>query len=77
MTSNSIALPISAEQAAACFNEWMRRYTEEPETFEREFQTVSKFLAEEADGAEPTYGQSSTAYMREIAVALGFMSAEA
>jgi len=28
---------------ARAFNEWMRRYTENPEQFEREWQTVNDF----------------------------------
>ncbi|MGE8129025.1 hypothetical protein ACQKQD_18790 [Methylobacterium sp. NPDC080182] len=54
-------------QMAKCFNEWMRRFIEEPARFEREFQTVSDFLCDESDGKEPSYGEVSAAYMRELA----------
>ncbi|AZN72753.1 hypothetical protein D5400_17030 [Georhizobium profundi] len=54
-------------QMVKCFNEWMRRYIEEPGRFEAEFQSVNQFLADEADGREPTYGESCTALMQRIA----------
>lgn len=40
------------------FNEWMRRYTEEPEAYEAQFRTVGRFLQEQAAGREPTYGET-------------------
>ena len=52
---------------AAAFNEWMRRFIEEPERFEHEFQTVSTFQREDGSGREPSYGQTSTAYLHDIA----------
>lgn len=48
------------------FNEWMRRYTDEPEKFEAEFQTVGAFLAEKYQGREPSYGESCTTYLKKI-----------
>jgi len=50
-------------RTAAAFNEWMRRYTEEPERFEREWVTVKKFLDEEAAGKTPSYGEECAAYL--------------
>ena len=47
---------------AKAFNEWMRRYTEEPEKFTREFQMVMNFLSQEAAGETPTYGTSAAKY---------------
>ena len=44
-------------------NEWMRRYIEEPDRFSREFQTVTEFLKDEAEGREPSYGESCAAYI--------------
>ena len=44
---------------SASFNEWMRRYIETPEQFAREFQEVTSFVAEQADGKVPTYGDNS------------------
>lgn len=50
-----------------CFNEWMRRFIEEPDRFEHEFETVGAFVRAEADGVEPSYGQTCTAYMNRLA----------
>lgn len=54
-------------QMVKCFNEWMRRFIEEPDRFEREFKTVNAFLADEAGGREPSYGETSAAYMAQLA----------
>lgn len=43
-------------------NEWMRRYIEESERFEREFQSVTRFLSEQAAGGEPSYGARCETY---------------
>lgn len=51
---------------AQAFNEWMRRFTDEPERFAREFQTCGEFLAQEANGEEPTYGAKCEAYLTEL-----------
>lgn len=45
----------------------MRRFIEEPERFEREFQTINRALAEKADGKEQSYGETCSAYMAELA----------
>lgn len=57
---------MSAPAMKRAFNEWMRRYTEEPETFAAEFKTVGTFLAEQAEGREPSYGEVCTAYQFKI-----------
>lgn len=49
-----------------CFNEWMRRFIQEPERFEAEFKTVNRFLADENEGREPSYGETSAAYMEQL-----------
>lgn len=54
-------------QMAKCFNEWMRRFIDEPDRFEREFKAVNDFLADEADGKEPTYGETCSQYMSDLA----------
>lgn len=51
---------------AQAFNEWMRRYTEEPERFEAEFRTVAEFQAQDALGKEPDYGATCDAYLTEL-----------
>jgi hypothetical protein len=53
-------------KVAAAFNEWMRRYIEEPERFLREWQTVERFQAEANGGREPTYGERCAAYLEEL-----------
>ena len=54
------------DKMVLAFNEWMRRYTESPEEFEREWKTVSQFLQESGDGKEPSYGQECVAYLEEL-----------
>ena len=54
-------------QMVKCFNEWMRRFIEEPEAFAAEFQTVNQFMKDEANGVEPSYGETSAAYMLKLA----------
>lgn len=55
------------EQMEAAFNEWMRRYIEEPERFDREFQVISKFLMEQDEQCiEPNYGRSCVAYLTQL-----------
>jgi hypothetical protein len=54
-----------AERIAAN-NEWMRRFIEEPERFEREFQTVDRFLTEKRCGKVPSHGERIVAYEESI-----------
>lgn len=51
------------EERVAASNEWMRRYIEEPESFEREWQTVSTYLKEQANNLPLTYGDRCEAYL--------------
>jgi hypothetical protein len=49
------------------FDEWMRRFVEEPERFAREFQSVSEFVAEGGqNGAETSYGRECAAYLEQL-----------
>ncbi len=57
---------MATRSMAEAFNEWMRRYTDEPARFEAEFRTVGAFLQQMADGTEPTYGDECAAYLAEI-----------
>jgi len=75
--AQQLSTPAAQAALAAADNEWMRRYTEEPEKFEREFQTVSKFLEETATGAEPSYGQKCAAYTVQLLTELAAEPAEA
>lgn len=59
-------LVATKEKIAAAFNEWMRRYTENPEQFQREWQSVNAFLAEKNEGKEPGYGQACAEYFGQL-----------
>jgi hypothetical protein len=49
------------------FDEWMRRYIEEPERFAREFQAVQEFVAQDGtDGRETTYGADCAAFLEQL-----------
>ncbi len=61
---NQVFLP--KNRNAEILNEWMRRYTQEPDKFEREFVTVGEFLKDESAGLEPSYGAVCAAYMEKI-----------
>lgn len=54
-------------QMVKAFNEWMRRFIEEPDRFEEEFETVNSFQRDLAEGREPTYGEASAAYLEKLA----------
>lgn len=64
-------LNVTIEQLADAFNEWMRRYTDEPERFQREWQTVNKFLASQSASREPSYGTQASEYLDVILVQMG------
>jgi hypothetical protein len=51
---------------ALAFNEWMRRYIEEPERFEREIVEVRRFLIEDDSGEPPSYGSECAAYLDNL-----------
>lgn len=58
--------PETRELMVRSSNEWMRRYIEEPERFQAEFRSVQAFLAAEAEGREPDYGEACTAYQLQL-----------
>jgi len=66
VTSMSDTRSVALDRMSKAFNEWMRRYTETPEQFAREFQAVSKFLAETNDGKEPSYGECCSKYFAQL-----------
>jgi hypothetical protein len=57
---------MTAPDMKRTFNEWMRRYIEEPEKFSRDFQSVQEFLTDEAAGVEPSYGDTCMAYQFKL-----------
>lgn len=56
---------------ARLFNEWMRRFIDEPEKFARDFETVQLYLAQASKGEPTTYGDACTAYLNVLAAELG------
>ena len=48
---------------AEAFDEWMRRFIDNPAGYEREFETVQRFLEQEAGGKPTTYGAACAAYL--------------
>jgi len=61
-------IQIKCRTVAQAFNEWMRRYTDEPERFAREFKVCGEFLDEVAHGEEPSYGERCAAYLAGLMV---------
>lgn len=57
---------IRESELAEVMNEWMRRYIDEPERFEREFRTVGAFLSDLEACEVPSYGRQSAAYVMQI-----------
>lgn len=55
----------NAEMAMA-LNEWMRRFIEDPRQFAHDFEWVNRFLAEQNEGREPSYGEVSALYMQQL-----------
>lgn len=56
---------------AACLNEWMRRYIQDPKAYQAEFEAVGEFVKSSAAGHEPDYGVSGAEYVHRIAADLG------
>ena len=67
-------MKINTFQLAGAFNEWMRRYTDDPEQFQNEYETVKRFLAEktasENVGPEPAYGMIRAGYLEYLVAEL-------
>jgi hypothetical protein len=57
---------VDKQKVTAAFNEWMRRYTDEPGEFSADFQTASEFLAQRAAGEEPSYGAVCVEYLERL-----------
>jgi hypothetical protein len=56
----------SADVARA-FDEWMRRYIEEPERFAREFEAVQYFTQQGGrHGRSTSYGRECAAYLQQL-----------
>lgn len=48
------------------FNEWMRLFTEQPEEFSHQWQTVQDYLSAIVDGEVPTYGETCAAFFAQL-----------
>ena len=52
---------------AQAFDEWMRRYIDDPAGFSREFEDVAKYTAEKSAGKRvTTYGQNCAAFLDHL-----------
>lgn len=60
------AFAAKCRSITAAFNEWMRLYTEDPEQFEREWQSVNEYLTEVGEGKEPTYGATCAMFFMKL-----------
>jgi hypothetical protein len=70
MTMATTVIQCDYSDMAPAFNEWLRRYTENPEQFEAQFRTIERAKAELAEGKEPSYGEVCVEYLGQIAVEL-------
>jgi hypothetical protein len=50
-------------ELAVLFNEWQRRYIENPKAFNEQWATIIEFLNQEAEGEEPDYGRDCVRYL--------------
>ena len=66
MMKANVTQEVVMQRMTKAFNEWMRRYTEDPERFLREFQVVAQFQADQQNGGEPSYGRECAAYFTSL-----------
>lgn len=66
MTDGRDNYELTQAELAAALNEWMRRYIEEPERFEREFKTIAQFQEEDGMLIEASYGRDGAAYLLKL-----------
>lgn len=59
---------LTRAQIVISLNEWMRRYTENPSEFSHEWEVVAKFLEEDSQGVEPSYGKIGAEFLFDIAM---------
>lgn len=63
-----VKITMDDPRVTGAFNEWMRRFIEQPARFSREWQTVSEYLRQTQAGQEPTYGSEAAAYLAQLIV---------
>jgi len=56
----------SMQALAAAFNEWQRRFIEEPDLFKEQWASIKRTLQERADGVEPSYGANCASYLESL-----------
>ena len=56
-------LPAGTAQA---FNEWMRRFIDEPQRFKSEWDSVTDYIREKLAGQTPSYGDCCARYLAEL-----------
>jgi hypothetical protein len=59
-------IDIRDKRVAAAFNEWTRRYIEDPKKFQSEWETIRVFLEQSARGVEPDAGAECAAYLVKL-----------
>lgn len=57
---------MSNERIAILFNEWQRRYIDDPSKFESDWASIKATMAELEAGEEPSYGASCAAYLAAL-----------
>jgi hypothetical protein len=63
---NECSRGANEQELAKGFNEWMRRFIEEPARFRREFEVVREFMKWHDAGQVPTYGETAAFYILNI-----------
>ncbi|HUX00234.1 MAG TPA: hypothetical protein VMY35_04575 [Phycisphaerae bacterium] len=59
-------MEVSEQQMAAAFDRWMLEYTEHPERFGHQWESIRKFLEARLGGEESSYGREATAYFMRL-----------
>lgn len=57
---------ISKSDYVWALNEWWRRFRDEPDRFQREFQTIMELEAAESENREPTMGDEGWRYVHQL-----------
>ena len=58
--------PISRGELIWAMNEWMERFTQNPEEFEHHWKTVLQFLQQQENDEEPSYGRDCVDYIYSL-----------
>lgn len=66
LTKSSMSNSITYQQAIDAFNEWQRRYIENPEGFSSTWEAIKRTLEETNEDLEVTHGCNCAAYLFSI-----------